>query len=84
MLVTAGSLKRSALEGKGTLEGDELAEAETNALVVGACNNIIPKLVAEDMPVFKEILEETFPGSEVAKMENEGSPCSHSIQNTKR
>ena len=46
---------------------------ETNALVIGACNNIIPKLVAEDMPVFKEILEETFPGSEVAKMENEAA-----------
>lgn len=73
LLVTAGALKRSALEGKGALEGDELAKEETNALVVGACNNIIPKLVAEDMPVFKEILEETFPGSEVAKMENEAA-----------
>lgn len=73
LLVTAGSLKRSALEGKGSLEGDELAEAEKNALVVGACNNIIPKLVAEDLPVFKDILEETFPGSEVAQMENEAA-----------
>ena len=71
--MTAGSLKRSAIEGKGVLEGAELAEAETNALVVGACNNIIPKLVAEDMPVFKEILEYTFPGSVVAEMENEAA-----------
>ena len=66
-------MKRSAIEGKGALAGDELSEAETDALVVGACNNIIPKLVAEDMPVFKEILEDTFPGSEVAQMENEAA-----------
>lgn len=71
LLVTAGALKRSAIEGKGTLDGDNLAEAETNALIVGACNNIIPKLVAEDMPVFKDILQDTFPGSEMAQMENE-------------
>ena len=73
LLVTAGSLKRSALEGKGAIEGEELAKAETEALVLGACNNIIPKLVAEDMAVFKDILQETFPGSEVAKMENEAA-----------
>jgi dynein heavy chain 1 len=73
LLVTAGALKRAALEGRGSLEGEELAVAETNALVVGACNNIIPKLVAEDMPVFKTILEATFPGSEVSKMEHEAA-----------
>lgn len=73
LLVTAGSLKRAALEGKGDIQGDELAEAETKALVVGACNNIIPKLVADDMPIFKDILQDTFPGSEVAKMENESA-----------
>lgn len=70
LLVSAGSLKRQALEGKGDLVGDELALAEKNALIVGACNNLLPKLIAEDMPVFAEILEETFPGSHVAEMDD--------------
>ena len=47
LLVSAGALKRKALEGKGDLAGDELAVAEKNALIVGACNNVLPKLVAE-------------------------------------
>jgi len=70
LLVSAGALKRQALEGEEELKGDELAAAEKNALIVGACNNVLPKLVAEDMPVFTSILEEVFPGSEVAKMED--------------
>lgn len=71
LLVSAGALKRQALEGKGNLEGEELALAEKNALIVGACNNVLPKLVAEDIPIFEKILEETFPGSHIAKMEDE-------------
>ena len=70
LLVSAGALKRQALEGRKELKGDELAIAEKSALIVGACNNVLPKLVAEDMPVFSSVLEEVFPGSEVAKMED--------------
>ena len=71
LLVSAGALKRQALEGMGDLEGEDLELAEKNALIVGACNNVLPKLVAEDMSVFKDVLEELFPGSTVAKMEDE-------------
>lgn len=70
LLVSAGALKRHAIEGKGILKDNELALAEKNALIVGACNNVLPKLVAEDLPVFTTILEEIFPGSAVAKMED--------------
>jgi dynein heavy chain 1 len=70
LLVSAGALKRQALEGKGKIQGEQLEQAEKNALIVGACNNVLPKLVAEDMPVFTEILKEIFPGSEVAQMED--------------
>jgi dynein heavy chain 1 len=69
LLVSAGALKRQAIEGRN-LHGEDLALAEKNALIVGACNNVLPKLVAEDMVVFKEVLESTFPGSDVAKMED--------------
>jgi dynein heavy chain 1 len=71
LLVSAGALKRQALEGKGDLSGEALAIAEENALVVGACNNVLPKLVAEDLPVFNEVLDEAFPGSSVSGMDDE-------------
>jgi dynein heavy chain 1, cytosolic len=73
LLVSAGALKRKSLEGRGDLSGDELADAEEKALIVGACNNILPKLVADDMPLFNQVLEETFPGSVVAGMDDEAS-----------
>ncbi len=71
LLVSAGALKRKALEGKGDVQGDVLAEEEKNALIVGACNNVLPKLIAEDMDIFKDVLEEIFPGAEVSKMDDE-------------
>jgi dynein heavy chain 1 len=71
LLVSAGALKRQAIEGKGDLEGEVLAVAEKKSLIVGACNNVLPKLIAEDMIIFEEVLEEVFPGSEVSKMDND-------------
>jgi dynein heavy chain 1, cytosolic len=71
LLVSAGSLKRKALEGKDGIGGEELFEEEKNSLIVGACNNVLPKLVADDIPIFKTILEEVFPGASVAKMDDE-------------
>ena len=71
LLVSAGALKRQAIEGKGELEGEVLAEAEKKALIVGACNNVLPKLIAEDMAIFTDVLEEVFPGSHVSKMDDE-------------
>jgi dynein heavy chain 1 len=73
LLVSAGALKRKALEGKHGLTGEKLAFAETNALIEGACNNVLPKLVADDTPVFAEVLQETFPGSLVATMDEEAT-----------
>lgn len=71
LLVSAGALKRQALEGMGELEGEILAEEEKKALIVGACNNVLPKLIAEDMVIFGQVLEEVFPGSEVSKMDDD-------------
>jgi dynein heavy chain 1 len=68
LLVSAGGLKRKAIEGRQNLD---LATEERKALIVGACNNILPKLVAEDLKVFVEILQEVFPGSAISSMENE-------------
>ena len=71
LLVSAGGLKRKALEGQDPLEGDELSNVEREVLIQGACNNVVPKLVADDIGVFDSILGETFPGSEVAQMADE-------------
>jgi dynein heavy chain 1 len=70
LLVSVGALKRLALEGQDTLEGDALAVVEKDVLIRGACNNVVPKLIAEDLIVFDEVLKETFPGSEITKMED--------------
>ena len=53
------------------LEGEELETLERKVLIQGACNNILPKLVADDLGIFSSILEDVFPGSEVTKMEDE-------------
>lgn len=71
LLVSAGSLKRQALEGKDGISADELAEEEKKSLIVGACNNVLPKLVADDIPIFTAILAEVFPGASVATMDDE-------------
>ena len=71
LLVSAGALKRQALEGKGKLDDEVLAEEEKKALIVGACNNVLPKLIADDMAIFEQVLEQVFPGSEVSKMDDD-------------
>lgn len=71
LLVSAGGLKRKALGGDYGTEGDTLADIERKVLIQGACNNILPKLVAEDISLFETILEEVFPGSQITKMEDE-------------
>lgn len=69
LLVSAGGLKRKVITGNVKVEGLELADVERSVLIQGACNNIVPKLVAEDISIFESILEEIFPGSEISKME---------------
>lgn len=71
LLVSAGALKRQALEGKGELVGKALAEEEKNALIVGTCSNVLPKLIAEDMVTFESILQEVFPNAEVSRMDDD-------------
>ena len=53
------------------IDGEELSNLERKVLIQGACNNILPKLVADDLDILSNILEEVFPGSTVSKMEDE-------------
>jgi len=70
LLSSAGGLKRQAQEAVGGC-GENIADFETHVLIKGTCNNILPKLVKQDLEVFSDILKEVFPGSTVVKMEDE-------------
>ena len=75
LLVSAGNLKRSALDSSAFDESNNdtnlLVTVEKNVLIQGACQNVVPKLVASDLPIFTEILSEVFPGAIVSEMEDE-------------
>ncbi|KAK1747403.1 dynein heavy chain [Skeletonema marinoi] len=60
LLVSAGGLKRKAMIGNDVLEAEELANLERRVLIQGACNNILPKLIAGSFPRIRD-----------TKMENE-------------
>ena len=70
LLISAGSLKRKLLE-EDRFDGRDVAATETDVLVQITCNNILPKLVADDLIIFPEILSEVFPGASVKQMEDE-------------
>ena len=76
LLVSAGALKRSALESfdddESLMEQDILQKIEKDVLIKGASQNVVPKLISDDLPIFNEILGEIFPGAQVVEMENEG------------
>jgi len=68
LLVSAGGLKRKTIEENG--EPDDMVEVERNVLIKGACNNVVPKLVAEDLPLFSSLLKAVFPGSDVQSLDD--------------
>lgn len=70
LLVSAGGLKRKILEGKGDSSNEDISRTENSVMVESACNNILPKLVADDIQLFPSILNEVFPGFSVSKMED--------------
>ena len=71
LLISAGGLKRKLIEDKDGGFDQDTACTEMDVMVQIACNNILPKLVADDLDVFPAILKEVFPGASVSKMEDE-------------
>ena len=72
LLVSAGGLKRKAIAEQKSISADDLVGVERSVLIQGACNNIIPKLVAGDIGIFSTILEKVFPGSIMSKISDDG------------
>lgn len=71
VLVGAGELKRQALIRQETASAVEtLIEMETKVLITSACDSILPKLVADDIPLFISLLTAVFPGCQLPTMDD--------------
>lgn len=72
MLVSAGNVKRdriqrikeSAVQRGETVEESKIAERlpEQEILIQSVCETMVPKLVAEDIPLLFSLLSDVFPG----------------------
>lgn len=65
VLVSAGNLKRQMLEANaeaGTTADQSLEAVELEVLIRSMCDTVVPKLVAEDLPVYSTLLGGVFPG----------------------
>lgn len=51
--------------------GVEGSEIEKNILIRSVCNTVVPKLIAEDIPLLSKLLSGVFPGSDIMKIEEE-------------
>jgi dynein heavy chain 1, cytosolic len=70
VLVSAGNLKRHLLADTISgpklrdLAGEEESLWEQSVQIQSVCENVIPKLVAEDIPLFRSLLSDVFPGAD--------------------
>jgi dynein heavy chain 1 len=69
LLVSAGGLKRGALEASAESDAN-MAEVEQEVLIQGACNNVVPKLVADDLSLFSSLLKAVFPDAVLSSMQD--------------
>ena len=60
VLTGAGDLKRAAIEANEG-SGDSMATVEQFVLIRSTLNSVVPKLVAEDVPLFYSLLAAVFP-----------------------
>ncbi len=67
MLVSAGNLKR-AEKAKLKDASEITVEWETNILIKSLCDTLVPKLIAEDIPLLSSLLSGVFPGSTIIQI----------------
>jgi dynein heavy chain 1 len=48
-----------------TIEGRDLQEFEQKILLRSVCETLVPKLIAEDIPLLSNLLQGVFPGSSI-------------------
>ncbi|GAA6030036.1 hypothetical protein JCM8097_009225 [Rhodosporidiobolus ruineniae] len=64
VLVSAGHLKRERLQNKQDSEAVSVEVSEQEILIQSVTETIVPKLVAEDVPLLTSLLADVFPGIE--------------------
>ena len=67
VLMITGSLKRS--ESAKVSDPAEIDEKwEANILIKSLCDTLVPKLIAEDIPLLRSLLQGVFPGSDIIQV----------------
>ena len=62
VLVSAGQLKREMLlSGQAEIDATDLTQSEQELLIQSVSETIVPKLVAEDVPLLTSLLQDVFP-----------------------
>ena len=73
VLVGAGELKRKALTKSidhSEEEKESLEDMETKVLIKSTCDSVLPKLIAEDIPLFMSLLGAVFPGCQLPAIDD--------------
>ena len=66
VLVTAGNIKRAEVQ-----EDRSLDDWEQNILLRSVCDTVVPKLIAEDVPLLSSLLSGVIPGADIIKIGEE-------------
>lgn len=66
VLVTAGNVKRAEKQESGSLE-----DWEQNILLKSVCDTVVPKLIAEDVPLLSSLLSGVFPGADILQIQED-------------
>ena len=71
VLVSAGNLKRKQLQSEDDKpnENTNINDYEQDVMLRSICENIIPKLLAEDISLFHSLLSDVFPGSNASSIQ---------------
>jgi len=70
VLVSAGSMKRKMIDLQQSNTQNE-QEHEQDVLLKSVCETIIPKLVAEDIPLLHSLLSDVFPGTKYTALQSD-------------
>ena len=69
VVVSAGNLKRHRLEQQELDSSQEQEAFERDVLLSSVCDTIVPKLVAEDLPILQSLLSGVFTGATIKQIE---------------
>lgn len=70
VLVSAGNMKRQE-SFENVTNTQELTDLEQKILLRSVCETLVPKLIAEDIPLLSNLLSGVFPGSEIPPIREE-------------